>query len=50
MLRNFIRPDLSLGRDRLSTYGELLPFIDKHSGMIFGTSQEAIERGAEVSD
>ena len=42
------RPILVL--DRLSTYGELLPFIDKHSGMIFGTSQEAIERGAEVSD
>jgi hypothetical protein len=36
--------------DRLSTYGELLPFIDKHSSLIFGTSQEAIERGAEVSD
>jgi hypothetical protein len=36
--------------DRLSTYGELLPFMDKHSGVIFGTSQDAIQRGAEVSD
>jgi hypothetical protein len=42
------RPILLL--DRLSTYGELLPFINKDSGVIFGTSQEEIERGAEVSD
>jgi hypothetical protein len=42
------RPILLL--DRLSTYGELLPFINKDSGVIFGTSQEAIEFGATVSD
>jgi hypothetical protein len=42
------RPILLL--DRLSTYGELLPFIDKRSSVIFGSSQEAIERGVELSD